>query len=209
MTFSVIIPAYNASKTIRKTLDSIYSQTFKDFECIVIADSCTDNTADIAKEYGATVITTDARCEGVGRNIGIERSKGEWILFIDADDWYLHEYVFEMLASRIKDNNCDAVAFDIVWKHVGVVGPISGRNNQYFPHCTNKCWRRTFIGDTRFPNIRPDSDAGFHKEIMKKNPNFDVWDMPMYYYDFLRPDSYSDNLGRTAEMAVKWWRIEK
>lgn len=209
MKLSVIVPAYNMEKYIGRVLDSIYSQTFKDFECIVIADSCTDKTAEIARSYGAKVIEANVRNEGVGRNIGIENSTGEWILFIDADDYYLHEFVFQQLMDRTENNDADAIAYMIVWKHIGVVSAISGRNGgEYFPHCTNKCWRRSFIGDTRFPNIKPDSDSGFHAEIMKKNPKFDVWDMPMYYYDFLREDSYSSNLGRTAQAAIDWWGIK-
>lgn len=208
MKFSVIIPAHNAGATIQKTLESIYIQTFKDFECIVIADSCTDNTANIAETYGAKVIKVDVQNEGVGRNIGIENSTGDWILFIDADDWWLHEFVFEQLAKRTENNNADAICFDIVWKHIGVVGAISGRNGEYYPHCTNKCWRRVFIGDTRFPNIKPDSDAGFHRQIMQKNPKFDIWHMPMYYYNFLCDNSYSVKLGRTANDTINWWRIK-
>lgn len=207
MKFSVIVPAHNMEECIGKCLDSIYSQTYKDFECIVIADACTDRTAEIAESYGATVIRAELKNEGLGRNLGIENSTGDWILFIDADDWWLHEYVFQQLADRIEGNNADAVCFGMIWKHIGFVGAVSGRNGQYFPHCTNKCWRRTFIGDTRFPNIKPDSDAGFHQRIMTKNPVFDVWDMPMYYYNFLREGSYSADLGRTAESAIKWWRI--
>lgn len=208
MKFAVIIPAYNAEEHIRKALESIRSQTYTDYELIVIADSCTDKTAEIAENYGAKVIKTDARNEGVGRNLGIENSSGEWILFLDADDWYLHEYVFQQLSDRTEGNDCDAIAFDMVWKHIGVVHPISGRNGEYFPHCTNKCWRRSFIGDTRFPNMKPDADYGFHKRIMEKNPKFDIWDMPMYYYNFLREGSYSTDLGRTAQGAKNWWRIK-
>lgn len=210
MKLTCIIPAYNAEVTIRKTLDSVVSQTFQDYECIVIADSCTDKTAEIAHSYGdkVKVIEANVRNDGLARNIGIENSTGEWILFIDADDWWLHEYVFEQLAKHTENNTCDAICFDIVWKHIGVVGAISGRNNEMFPHCTNKCWRRSFIGDTRFPNIKPDSDAGFHREIMKKEPKFDIWRMPMYYYNFLCEGSCSAGLNRTAQAAKRYWHID-
>lgn len=210
MKLSIIIPAYNAEKTIRKTLDSVVSQTFTDYECIVIADSCTDSTAAIARTYGdkVRVIEANVHNDGLGRNIGLDNSTGEWVLFIDADDWFLHEYVFQLLAERIENNTCDAICFDMVWKHIGVVSAISGRNNELFPHCTNKCWRRSFIGSTRFPNIKPDSDAGFHREIMKKEPKFDIWNMPMYYYNFLCEGSCSAGLNRTAEAAKRYWHID-
>lgn len=207
MKISVIIPAYNAEQTIARCLDSVYNQTFKDFECVVVADSCTDSTAQIAKQYGATVINANVRNDGLSRNIGMENSTGDWILFIDADDYWLHEYVFQQLSDRIDNTDVDVICFGMVWKHVGVVGAVSGRNNELFPHCTNKCWKRTFIGPTRFPNIKPDSDAGFHGLMMAKKPKLDIWDIPMYYYDFLRDESFSKTIGRTAEQAKRYWRI--
>ena len=206
--FSVIIPAYNVEKYIARCLDSVYNQTFKDFECIVVADSCTDNTATIAREYGARLFETNVRNDGLSRNIGLDNSTGEWVLFIDSDDYWLHEYVFELLANRIEGNNADVIAFDIVWRHIGIVGAVSGRNGQLFPHCTNRCWKREFIGNTRFPNVRPDSDAGFTTHLMSKNPKLDIWRMPMYYYDFLRADSFSGALNRTAEQAKSYWNIQ-
>ena len=208
MKFTVIVPAHNEEKNISKCLDSIYNQTFKDFECVVIADACTDRTAEIARGYGAKVIEVDVHNDGIGRNIGIENSTGEWILFLDADDWWVHEYVFELLSKRTENNTCDAICFDMVWKHIGVVGSISGRNNMLFPHCTNKCWRRKFIGNTRFPNVYPDSDAQFHYLIMQRSPKFDIWNMPMYYYNFLSDDSFSKSAGRTAEVTKSYWRLD-
>lgn len=207
MKFSVIIPAYNAAKHITRCLDSVYSQTFKDFECIVVADSCTDDTAEIARCYGARVFEVNVRNDGLSRNVGLDNCKGDWVLFIDSDDYWIHEYVFEQLANRIDEVYANVICFGMVWKHIGVVGGVSGRNNALFPHCTNKCWKRSFIGDTRFPDIKPDSDAGFHTKMMQKNPKFDIWDMPMYYYDFLRDDSYSKSIGRTAEQAKGYWCI--
>ena len=208
MKLSVIIPAYNASQYIGRCLDSIYNQTFKDFECIVVADSCTDDTAEIARSYGARVFEVNVRNDGPARNVGLDNCTGDWVLFIDSDDYWLHEYVFEQLAERINKSKVEVICFGMVWRHVGVIGAVSGRNRELFPHCTNKCWRRSFIGNTRFPNIKPDSDAGFHRLMMQKNPKFDIWYMPMYYYDFLRDGSFSSELSRTAEGAKRYWGIE-
>ena len=63
MKFTVIVPAHNEEKNISKCLDSIYNQTFKDFECVVIADACTDRTAEIARGYGAKVISGGSSCK--------------------------------------------------------------------------------------------------------------------------------------------------
>ena len=97
MRFSVIIPAHNAAGHIRKALDSVRSQTFRDYELIVVCDSCTDGTQQIAREYGARTETVEYHADGMTRNRGLELAQGEWILFMDDDDWWLHEYVLEML----------------------------------------------------------------------------------------------------------------
>ena len=210
MDFSIIIPAHNAELTIEKTLQSVYSQSFRGFECIVIADACTDKTAEIARSFGATVIETDLQNECLGRNLGIDRSSGRFLLFLDADDWLLHEFCLEQLFKRWQSHteHFDIIAFDMVWKHIGVVHPISGRDGQLFPHCTNKCWRREFISDMRFPNVKPDGDASFHEIIMQANPKIDIWDMPIYYYNFLRDGSYSSSLHRSAIGTKQFWGIK-
>jgi len=204
---SVIIPAYNAEKYIRRCLDSINNQTFKDFECIVVADSCVDSTVEIAESYGVKVFTADVHNDGLARNVGLDNCSGEWILFIDSDDYWVHEYVFELLVDRINSTDADVICFDMVWRHIGIVGAISGRNKMLFPHCTNKCWKKTAICSTRFPGIKPDSDAGFHNKMMTKDIKLDIWDMPLYYYDFLRDGSFSSNLKRTTEQAKSYWCI--
>lgn len=208
MTFSVIIPAHNEETRIGKCLESVYSQSYKNFECLVVCDACTDKTKEVAESYGARVIECDCHNEGLARNIGIANTTGDWILFIDADDHWLHEFVFQQLADRIVNNKADAICFDMVWKHIGVVSPISGRNGVLFPHCTNKCWRRRFLENFRFPDIHPDSDYYLHQEIVKHNPKWDIWRMPMYYYNFLCEGSQSAGLGRTAQDAIRVWNIK-
>jgi glycosyltransferase involved in cell wall biosynthesis len=82
---TVIIPAYNEEEYIRKTLESLDKQTFRDFETIVVADSCTDNTAGIAKEYRCKVIRLNNKNTGKNRNAGAKKAKGDLLVFLDAD----------------------------------------------------------------------------------------------------------------------------
>ena len=110
MKFSIIIPAHNSAGYIQNALDSVAEQTFEDYELIVVCDSCTDNTEEIAKEYGARTVTVDYHCDGLTRNKGIEMAQGEWVLFIDDDDWWLHEFVLDQLNSRIS-NDIDILCF--------------------------------------------------------------------------------------------------
>lgn len=98
--FSVIIPAYNAEKTLRRCVDSVLGQTIVDFEAIIINDGSTDGTRKIIEEYAAVdprIIAIHKPNGGVSsaRNVGLDRAAGEYIVFIDADDWVVPNYLFE------------------------------------------------------------------------------------------------------------------
>jgi glycosyltransferase involved in cell wall biosynthesis len=88
---SVVIPAYNAGKTLRRTIDSVVHQTHPAHEIIVVDDGSTDDTADIIHSYRDRIVPIRQENEGVSaaRNKGISRATGEWIAFLDADDEWL------------------------------------------------------------------------------------------------------------------------
>ena len=110
---SIIVPIYNVEKYLRQCLDSIIAQTYQNFECLLINDGSPDNSADICKEY----VDKDARFHyfekangglASARNLGIKQSKGQFITFIDSDDWIELDYL-EVLYSKIKEYNTDFV----------------------------------------------------------------------------------------------------
>lgn len=190
--FSIIIPAYNAENHIRKALDSIKSQTFKDYELIVICDSCTDRTEEIAKEYGAITERVEFHQDGFTRNRGIDQATGEWLLFMDDDDWWLHEFVLEQLDQHLKElHRPDVLCFSFIFKGWKYAAP-RGNNGRRWIAVWNKCWRREFVGDSRFSHKHSVSDVDFDASVMGKNPYVYDWDMPMYYYNYLRPGSISE-----------------
>lgn len=82
---SVIIPAYNEEKYILKTLKSVKAQSFKDFESIVVANNCTDNTVKVSNGKCDLVIETKRRGQSLAMNIGARKAKGEIFVFLDAD----------------------------------------------------------------------------------------------------------------------------
>lgn len=100
---SIVIPAYNVGPWIGETLKSVQQQTFKDFECIVVDDKSTDNTADIVdifcKEDARFRLVKGERNRGVSvaRNTGIDIARGEYISFLDGDDLWHAEFLSEML----------------------------------------------------------------------------------------------------------------
>lgn len=88
--FSVIIPAYNAAATLARAIDSVLAQTWPAHEVIVVDDGSTDATADVAAGYGDAVRLIRQTNSGVSvaRNAGAAAATGDWLAFLDADDWY-------------------------------------------------------------------------------------------------------------------------
>lgn len=205
MKFSIVIPAHNEETNIGKALESIFSQSFKDFECIVICDSCTDHTKEIAQMFPCKIVEINGGSSAAARNAGLDVAQGEWILFCDADDWYLHEYAFQMLADKVGLENEDVLIFSLIWKHIGY-GPVRSPKGTIYPHVANKCWRRTSVGETRFPEkIKVAEDGHFFDLMMAKQIKIVEWDMPLYYYNYLNPGSKSSELKRSAEKTKMYW----
>ena len=93
VTLSVIVPVYNTEKYLRECLDSVINQTLKDIEIICINDGSTDRSLDILKEYALKdnrIKIIDKKNEGVAaaRNDGIRIANGEFVCFMDSDDYY-------------------------------------------------------------------------------------------------------------------------
>ena len=91
--FSIIVPVHNGSKTLENAIVSILTQTFSDYELLIIENASTDNSLDIARAYEkkfdrVRVFHSDKRGQSLARNIGIENARGEYIVFLDADDLY-------------------------------------------------------------------------------------------------------------------------
>lgn len=106
---SVVIPIYNAEKYLRECLNSILNQTISNIEVICIDDGSNDKSVDICKEYikkdnRVRLLTQENSGPSIARNRGIEEATGEWISFVDADDW-LEKNMFEKLISVSEDSD--------------------------------------------------------------------------------------------------------
>lgn len=104
---SVIVPAYNAVKYLESCLDSIASQTFEDFEAIIVDDGSTDSTPAIADAFGRlderfTLIRQDNGGVSKARNAGIDSARGKYITFVDADD-ALHPEALGAMYGALKE----------------------------------------------------------------------------------------------------------
>lgn len=195
--FSVIIPAHNAENHIRKLLDSIASQSFRDYEIIVICDNCTDNTEQIAREYGAITENVSFGRDGLSRDRGIELAQGRYILFADDDDWFLHEFCFEQLAEILyRSPGIQVLAFGYIFRTKGYKAP--SYEELYTPriaHVWAKCWHRQTVLDAgaKFGDAVFSSDTYFLKAMKDYLGGYaSSYDMPIYYYNFMRQGSQTD-----------------
>ena len=146
LTISVIVPVYNTELYLHRCIDSILSQTFTDFELLLINDGSTDRSGEICDEYAAK----DSRIKvfhkengGVSsaRNMGLDEARGEWVAFVDADDYWYADNVLEQLLDIVKQNDLDIVRGE--YKAVDWEGnslfyrPVSKRRMKYINRILN------------------------------------------------------------------------
>lgn len=116
---SIIVPVYNCSKFLRRCLDSLINQTLTDIEIICINDGSTDNSEEIIKSYKderIKLISKHSEGPSIARNIGIEQSKGEYVGFVDSDDW-VDKNFFEKLYFTAQKYNADIATAGIIRLH--------------------------------------------------------------------------------------------
>lgn len=112
MKFSVIIPAYNVSSYLEGCVQSILKQTFENYEIIIVDDGSTDNTGIIADElsknyHQVAVIHQSNGGASKARNTGISKSSGDYLLFLDGDDFWSDTQFLDAIATKIKASCSD------------------------------------------------------------------------------------------------------
>ena len=144
MLVSVIIPVYNVEKYIEKCVTSVLEQTFDDFEIIVVIDGSTDGSEAKARklqeENPGKIIIINQENKGLGgaRNTGIINARGEYLLFVDSDD-YIEKNLLADATKIIKSENSDVVIFD--FDYVDESGALLSRKGLFpwgmpnFPLC--------------------------------------------------------------------------
>ena len=108
MLFSIIIPVYNLEKYLRECVDSILTQTFTDFELILVDDGTKDKSGIICDEYAkkderVKVIHQENAGQAVARNTGTDIAQGEYIIYIDSDDYICDSAFLSKLAEKTKN----------------------------------------------------------------------------------------------------------
>jgi len=142
---SVIIPVYNLEHYVRRCLDSVVGQSIEDIEIICVNDGSTDGSLEILKDYGKKdprirVIDQENRGQGFARNAGINMAKGEYIGFVDGDDWIEAE-MYETMYAAAKQNDSDL--------HLCTVRRVDADGNELGIRCDYEwCIGRKFENDT-------------------------------------------------------------
>ncbi len=109
--FSIIVPVYNTEKYLKRCLDSMKSQTFKDYEVIIVNDGSTDNSSDIISKYPYKVINQENQGLSMARNNGVKDANGEYLIFLDSDDYIEKDLLKEI--NKSLSNNPDLVRYQI------------------------------------------------------------------------------------------------
>ncbi len=176
---SVIMPVYKAEEYIYKAVDSILNQTYANLEVILVDDGSPDNCGKICDEYAekdsrVKVIHKKNGGQADARNFGIEAASGEFIGFVDSDD-YIEPYMYQEMIDYMQQNSLDIVCGDtkqikgkkikfkprhkenLIWnKNEAICENLSGSLDNAV---TNKIYKRKVIGDIRFPKGRVYEDV--------------------------------------------------
>ncbi len=216
---SVIMPVYNAEKYLKEALDSIFAQTLTNFELICIDDGSTDNSKKILQQYSMMddrlrIISSDNYGAGHARNVGIEEAKGEYLLFLDADDITMPEMLDEMYRMCVEQNLDVVVCRHKEFKdgrlsqaHLTQLGikelllpmkkPFGGTDirkdffNAFVWWPWDKLFKRHFILDNeiRFQECRTTNDLYFVAAAMLSAGRINCLDEALIYHRISNPES--------------------
>lgn len=212
---SIVVPVYNVEPYLKRCLDSIQNQTFKNWECILIDDGSKDNSGKICDEYmnkdkRFKVIHQDNKGVSSARNAGLDSAKGKYIGFVDSDDWIepnMYEYLYnsaiamksDCVICGFVDQNCSRIK-KICSKKEAIKNIFARKGFGGF-----SCLR--LLSAERIKNIRYDTevpyleDTKFFYEVFK-NCERVYWDNePLYHYE-KREDSVTAKKGLTKEADI-------
>lgn len=204
---SIIIPVYNPGKLFEKCIDSALNQTLKDIEVICINDGSIDGSIDILNEntdFRLKIFNQKNQGAGKARNKGIDEASGEFIIFLDADDWIEND-MCEKLYSHAKRLNCDLVLFDTIWyfknnkkNHVQYFNENIVEKDFIFNHdfvkdkivnpslgvIWSKFYKTSLIKENkiRFSTYKIYNDVVFHFKSMLKAERISYYSETFYHY---------------------------
>lgn len=196
---SVIIPVYNVEKYLSRCVDSVLNQTYKNFELILVDDGSLDNSPVICDEYEnkdsrIKVIHKENGGLSSARNAGLEICKGDYIFFIDSDDWLTDENVLEEFISKAEKENADFVysfmntATDKIQKEIRMNQRFKDNDklfflsNPYLFSAWNKLYKNTLLQFLQFVPGRVNEDVDVIPLVFCKANKISRLDKHTYNY---------------------------
>ena len=208
---SIIVPVYNVEKYLPRCLDSIIGQSYRKLDIILVDDGAKDDSGKICDKYAGI----DRRIKVIhkvngglsdARNVGLENSRGEYVLFVDSDDWIDPDMV-KILLKVIKEKNADVVECgfrEIYGNYINVDYACSGNIEQFSkiraisecmqwkkikPVAWNKIYARKTIGEVRYPVGKLHEDEFTTHRILYNAKKIIYVDLALYNYDCTKEDS--------------------
>lgn len=218
---SIIVPVYNVEKYLRPCLDSILAQTYADWEAILVDDGSKDHSGDICDEYAEKdhrfrVIHKENGGVSSARNLGIEECKGEWLTFMDSDDW-IELNLLETLSQKISSSRVDCIRWGFFREYIYGQSEVSltqeklienGYENYviskkgYDAFVWNTLFNKCLLGGIRFDEyINWCEDHIFTTEYLAKCNNVLWLTNSLYHHRVGLGDTLSTNM--SPEMMMK------
>ena len=190
MDLSIIIPCHNLENYIDPLLATLKQQVFEPYkvELIFVCNSCTDKTGKkiLDTEFpgyeNVIIINTEYPTVGPARNAGLDKATGEYIWFIDGDDWLIDAAAIKIVMDTMKLQNEDIISFEY-----------EAPNFKFFGHPSmvwQYCMKRSFIGDMRFGTYSQNEDVKFLGNLFCEMTH-DIYHLPIkiYHYNYMREGS--------------------
>jgi len=210
---SIIIPTFNRSSRLTVAIESVFRQTYQFFELIVIDDGSTDHTEEVIKSYDNRVRYFFQQHQGVSaaRNVGIEKSKGSYICFLDSDD----EWVPEKLATQVRlvrSNPRIKICYtDEIWIRKGVRVNPKKIHKKYSGWIYQRCLPLCIISPSSVMIHRDVFDkAGMFDPRMTVCEDYDLWLRISHFYPitFIPQKLIIKHGGHNDQLSQKYWGMD-
>jgi len=198
MKVSVIMPVFNEEKYVRKAIESVLGQTLDDFELIVVNDGSCDSTLDIIRQFTDSrikLINQDNQGPGASRNNALRHARGEYIMFLDGDDWYCPDAI-ETAYSEAKSRDTDISIFQII-KYDGKYSKNDWFNLDNFDETfEDRVFNPHDSGDFLFDISVSASQKIFRRDFLERidarfPESIFFEDMPFFFYTYLKAERVS------------------
>ena len=220
MKLSIIVPVYKVEEYLGECVDSLLSQTIDDYEIILVDDGSPDNSGKIADEYAAVnpdmirVLHIDNGGQGRARNFALDIAKGDFVGFVDSDDWVTHD-MYEKMYTRAAETGADVVVCDFMERFADgreSMLPASLQDNWLGSagSSCNKIFRRSLVGALRFPVGLWYEDFYFSAVMLLRSKHTEFIAEPLYIYRRGQESTmHNNNAAKNLDMLTIMDMLEK